>query len=84
MMGSQGLKQATEYAILGANYIAKRLEGHFDVLYKGEQGLVAHECILDVRPFEKTAGVKSPTSPSASWTSASTPPRCPSPSPARS
>jgi glycine dehydrogenase len=57
MMGSQGLKQATEYAILGANYIAKRLEGHFDVLYKGEQGLVAHECILDVRPLEKTAGV---------------------------
>ncbi|PIE25708.1 MAG: glycine dehydrogenase (aminomethyl-transferring) [Planctomycetota bacterium] len=57
MMGSEGLKLATEYAILGANYIAGRLEEHYPVLYKGESGLVAHECILDMRPLEKSAGV---------------------------
>ncbi|MGE0143149.1 MAG: aminomethyl-transferring glycine dehydrogenase, partial [Planctomycetota bacterium] len=57
MMGPDGLRRATEIAILNANYIAKRLEGHFDVLYRGEEGLVAHECILDCRGFEKTSHV---------------------------
>ncbi|NER81766.1 MAG: aminomethyl-transferring glycine dehydrogenase [Leptolyngbya sp. SIO1D8] len=57
MMGAAGLKQATEVAILNANYIAKRLEAHYDILYTGKQGLVAHECIVDLRPFRKSAGV---------------------------
>jgi glycine dehydrogenase len=55
MMGSHGLKLATQVAILNANYIAKRLEGHYGVLYTGNRGLVAHECILDLREFKKTA-----------------------------
>ena len=57
MMGGDGLTQATRVAILNANYIATRLQGAFDVLYRGHDGRVAHECILDVRPFEKSAGV---------------------------
>ncbi|MEW9921182.1 aminomethyl-transferring glycine dehydrogenase [Marimonas sp. MJW-29] len=57
MMGGEGLTQATRVAILNANYIAKRLEGTYDVLYKGPTGRVAHECIIDVRPFEESAGV---------------------------
>ena len=57
MMGGEGLTQATRVAILNANYIAKRLEGAFDVLYKGPTGRVAHECILDVRPFAESADV---------------------------
>jgi len=57
MMGGEGLTQATRVAILNANYIAKRLEGAYDVLYKGPTGRVAHECILDVRPFEESAGI---------------------------
>ncbi|WP_323768018.1 aminomethyl-transferring glycine dehydrogenase [Antarctobacter sp.] len=57
MMGGSGLTQATRVAILNANYIAKRLEGAYDVLYRGGKGWVAHECILDTRPFEKSAGV---------------------------
>jgi len=57
MMGGDGLTQATRVAILNANYIAKRLEGAFEVLYKGPTGRVAHECIFDVRPFEDSAGV---------------------------
>ncbi len=57
MMGGAGLTQATRVAILNANYIAKRLEGHFDVLYKGPGGRVAHECIVDTRPFKDSAGV---------------------------
>jgi glycine dehydrogenase len=57
MMGPDGLKRATEVAILAANYIAKRLEGHYEVLYKGHNGLVAHECIIDVRPFKSDVGV---------------------------
>ncbi|WP_138924363.1 aminomethyl-transferring glycine dehydrogenase [Sulfitobacter sp. BSw21498] len=57
MMGGDGLTQATRVAILNANYIAKRLEGAFEVLYKGPTGRVAHECIFDVRPFEESAGV---------------------------
>jgi glycine dehydrogenase len=55
MMGGHGLKLATQVAILNANYIAKRLEGYYQVLYTGNRGLVAHECILDLREFKKTA-----------------------------
>ena len=57
LMGGAGLTQATRVAILNANYIAKRLEGAFDVLFKGRNGRVAHECILDTRPFDESAGV---------------------------
>ena len=57
MMGGEGLKKATEVAILSANYIAKKLDPHFPVLYKGENGYVAHECILDVREITKNSGV---------------------------
>ncbi len=57
MMGAAGLTKATEVAILNANYIAKRLDPHFPVLFKGKHGLVAHECILDLRPC-KSAGVE--------------------------
>ena len=57
MMGPAGLKRASEVAILNANYIAKRLEGHFDVLYKGKNGRVAHECIIDVRAIKERTGV---------------------------
>ncbi|MBD0864752.1 MAG: aminomethyl-transferring glycine dehydrogenase [Rhodobacteraceae bacterium] len=57
MMGGEGLTQATRVAILNANYIAKRLEGAFEVLYKGNQGRVAHECIIDTRPFADSAGI---------------------------
>ncbi len=53
MMGADGLTRATKFAILNANYIAKRLENHFPVLYKGGSGLVAHECILEFRPWKK-------------------------------
>ena len=57
-MGGEGLTWATKVAILAANYIAKRLEGNYDVLYAGPGGLVAHECILDTRPFKQSAGVE--------------------------
>ena len=57
MMGGEGLTQATRVAILSANYIAKRLEGAYPVLYKGKNGRVAHECIIDTRPLRETAGV---------------------------
>ena len=57
MMGGEGLTQATRVAILNANYIARRLGEAFPVLYKGPTGRVAHECILDMRPFAETAGV---------------------------
>jgi glycine dehydrogenase len=57
MMGAEGLAKATKVAILNANYIAKRLEGHYPVLYKGRNGTVAHECILDTRPLKQSAGV---------------------------
>ncbi len=57
MMGPDGLTRSTEIAILNANYIAKRLENHFPVLYRGGGGLVAHECILDCRDLEKSAGI---------------------------
>jgi glycine dehydrogenase len=57
LMGSDGLKRATEMAVLAANYVAARLDEHFPVLYKGPGGLVAHECILDVRPLTERTGV---------------------------
>uniref|UniRef100_A0A8D0CWY1 Glycine cleavage system P protein n=1 Tax=Sander lucioperca TaxID=283035 RepID=A0A8D0CWY1_SANLU len=58
MMGAKGLRHATEVAILNANYMAKRLEGHYKVLFRGRKGFVAHEFILDVRPFKKTANIE--------------------------
>ncbi|MFE0592977.1 aminomethyl-transferring glycine dehydrogenase [Micromonospora echinospora] len=57
MMGAQGLTRATGVAVLAANYVAARLRGHYPVLYAGNKGLVAHECILDLRPLTKTTGV---------------------------
>jgi len=57
LMGTAGLRKATQVALLNANYIAKRLAPHFKTLYTGRNGLVAHECILDVRPLEKTSGI---------------------------
>ncbi|MCB0915993.1 MAG: aminomethyl-transferring glycine dehydrogenase [Actinobacteria bacterium] len=57
MMGAQGLTRATEVAILAANYIAARLRDHYPVLYTGPSGLVAHECIIDIRPITKSSGV---------------------------
>ncbi|MFM2433293.1 MAG: aminomethyl-transferring glycine dehydrogenase, partial [Actinomycetota bacterium] len=57
MMGNVGLAEATATAVLAANYVAKKLEGHYEVLYTGNRGLVAHECILDVRPLTKDSGV---------------------------
>jgi glycine dehydrogenase len=57
MMGAEGLKQATAAAVLSANYVAARLRDHFPVLYTGENGLVAHECILDLRPLTAETGV---------------------------
>jgi glycine dehydrogenase len=58
LMGSEGLTKATQIAILNANYIAKRLERHYPILYKGKSGLVAHECIVDLRQFKKTADIE--------------------------
>ncbi|MFI2224383.1 MULTISPECIES: aminomethyl-transferring glycine dehydrogenase [Streptomyces] len=57
LMGGEGLKRATQVAVLAANYVAKRLEPHFPVLYTGPGGLVAHECIIDLRPLSKATGV---------------------------
>ena len=57
MMGADGLKQATGAAVLAANYVAKQLSGHYPVLYAGDNGLVAHECILDLRPLTAATGV---------------------------
>lgn len=57
MMGSAGLRKATEVAILNANYVARSLEGHYPVLYKGRNGHVAHECIIDLRPLKEASGV---------------------------
>jgi glycine dehydrogenase len=58
MMGESGLTQATKIAILNANYMAKRLDPHFPVLYKGKNGTVAHECIVDLRPFKAATGIE--------------------------
>jgi glycine dehydrogenase len=57
LMGGNGLRQATANAILNANYLARRLHEHFPVLYRGEHGDVAHECILDLRPITRATGV---------------------------
>ena len=57
MMGAEGLKQATGAAVLAANYVAARLREHYPVLYSGDNGLVAHECILDLRPLTAATGV---------------------------
>ncbi|HEX4922630.1 MAG TPA: aminomethyl-transferring glycine dehydrogenase, partial [Bdellovibrionales bacterium] len=57
MMGGEGLTRATQIAILNANYIAKRLEPHFPVLYKGKHGQVAHECIIDMRDIKERTGI---------------------------
>jgi glycine dehydrogenase len=58
MMGEAGLRRASEVAILNANYMAKRLEGHYPVLYRGKEGRCAHEFILDCRQFEESSGIK--------------------------
>ncbi|HEY7513245.1 MAG TPA: aminomethyl-transferring glycine dehydrogenase subunit GcvPB, partial [Vicinamibacteria bacterium] len=58
LMGPDGLKKATQVAILNANYMMKRLAGHYDVLYAGRKGRAAHEFILDVRPLKRSAGVE--------------------------
>ncbi|WP_426702930.1 aminomethyl-transferring glycine dehydrogenase [Rhodanobacter sp. Col0626] len=57
LMGTQGLRKATQVALLNANYIAKRLEAHYPTLYTGRNGLVAHECILDLRPLKDATGI---------------------------
>jgi len=57
MMGGKGLTDATKIAILNANYIAQRLQGHYPLLFRGEAGRVAHECIIDIRGFKETSGV---------------------------
>jgi len=57
LMGADGLARATQVAVLSANYLATRLRDHFPVLYAGDHGLVAHECILDIRPLTKATGV---------------------------
>lgn len=58
MMGAQGLTDASRIAVLNANYIAARLDPHFPVLYRGAQGRVAHECIIDIRPYQDIAGAE--------------------------
>ncbi|KAL7752895.1 glycine decarboxylase subunit P [Sorochytrium milnesiophthora] len=58
LMGAQGLRQATEMAILNANYMAKRLEAHYKILYRNHNGMCAHEFILDARPFKDSAGIE--------------------------
>ncbi len=57
LMGAHGLREASKVAILGANYIAHRLEGHFPILYTGRNGRVAHECIIDIRPLKEASGI---------------------------
>ena len=58
MMGATGLRRATQIAILSANYIAQRLSPHYKVLYTGQNGLIAHECIIDIRPLKEVCGVE--------------------------
>jgi glycine dehydrogenase len=58
MMGEEGLTRATEVAILNANYIARKLEGHYPILYRGKNETVAHECIVDFRPLKEKSGVE--------------------------
>lgn len=58
MMGAKALQEASQVAILSANYIATKLEPHYPILYKGKSGRVAHECIIDLRPFKQSAGIE--------------------------
>ena len=58
MMGSAGLRKSTQVAILSANYIAQKLSSHFKILYTGKNGLIAHECIIDIRPLKELCGVE--------------------------
>jgi glycine dehydrogenase len=58
MLGAEGVKKATEYAILNANYMKARLENDFDILYTGSNGTCAHEFIVDLRPFKASAGIE--------------------------
>ena len=58
MMGLDSLRKATQVAILSTNYIAKRLSDHYKILYTGKNNLVAHECIIDVRPFKDLCGIE--------------------------
>jgi glycine dehydrogenase len=58
MMGASGLRKATQVAILNANYIAQKLSSHYKILYTGKNGLIAHECILDIRPLKELCGVE--------------------------
>ena len=57
MMGAEGLRKASEVAILNANHISKKLSNHYKVLYKGKNGNVAHECIIDLRPIKSKSGI---------------------------
>ena len=57
MMGAVGMRQATEFAMLNANYVAKKLEAAYPILYKGTNGFVAHECLLDLRPLKEASGI---------------------------
>jgi glycine dehydrogenase len=57
MMGDAGLRDSTVTSILNANYIAKRLSAHYPIVYKGKEGLVAHECIIDIRPLKKSHNI---------------------------
>merc|ERR550537_1776560 len=58
MMGAEGLTQASKYAILNANYMAKRLEPHFPILFRGKNGTCAHEFIIDLRPIKDSCGIE--------------------------
>ena len=58
MMGAAGLRRATQVAILSANYIAQKLSPHYNILYTGKNGLIAHECIIDIRPLKELCGVE--------------------------
>ncbi len=57
MMGSEGLKKASQVAILNANYVAHKLKDTFPILYKGKNGNVAHECIIDIRKIKSEIGI---------------------------
>src|SRR2546426_4127528 len=58
LMGREGLVEATKMAILNANYVARRLAAHYPLLFTGQNGLIAHECIIDCRPFKASAGIE--------------------------
>ena len=58
MMGSQALRLATQVAILSANYIAHKLKEHYAILYTGQNDMIAHECIIDIRPLKESIGIE--------------------------